>query len=68
MYMVKYFRVMDEAYTEEGLTLDQKVINVLIPIMKEEIEKGASIREVASIMSRSVFELELEMILNNTGK
>lgn len=64
--MTKYFRITDETYTEEGLALDQKVINALLPIMKEEIEKGASIREVASIMSRSVFELELEMILNKT--
>lgn len=64
--MTKYFRITDETMTEEGLALDQKIINALIPIMKEEVEKGASIREIASVMFRSVLDLELEMILNKT--
>lgn len=54
----------DDRYTDEASALNTSVITVLTPIVKEELQKGFSIREIVHALHLAVTDLELDIILD----
>jgi hypothetical protein len=53
----------NERYTEAALALDKEAGSLLRPLMERYQGEGYSIREIAGIVQKAVFDLECEAIL-----
>ena len=58
------YREEDERYTDETLRLDIEAHEALEPIFKKYKELGYKVREIGSVVHFTVFDLELEEVMN----
>lgn len=55
----------DGTYTDEALDLVNSGHASLVPVFKEYVKKGFSIREITQILHWSVLDLELDAVLES---
>jgi hypothetical protein len=57
------FDPKDETYTHYATELDDRVVTVLAPIIKEFAARGHSLRDIQTVLHGVVVEITLEAIL-----
>lgn len=54
----------DDLYTDEAFELNSAMFTALMPVVKEALQKGFSIREIIHVLHLAVTDLELDVILD----